>query len=103
MNDSDKTNVNWNRVKTPWNGWHWYDDLYLVDPSGNRYSPEMIQSALWTSELAHELTGSSLQIRVLRDELRKRLAIPPPQIVVRWNNQESIVEIPWKSNSSMPL
>lgn len=89
--------INWNRVETPWNGWGWYDHLYLVDPDGNRYSPEMIKASLWAAELAHQLSGSPLQVFSLKAELRRRLATPPPEIVIHWQGQETRVLPPsWK-------
>ncbi|MEZ5453426.1 MAG: hypothetical protein R3E93_11540 [Thiothrix sp.] len=85
------------RLATPWAGWGWYDDLYLVDPNGTRYSQDMIRTSAWTMELAHELTGSPLQVMVMKAELKKRLATPPPEILIRWNGQETRILPPsWK-------
>lgn len=87
------------RLITPWKGWGWYDDLYLVDPDGNRYSQEDIKSSHFAHELAHHLTGSPLQVVVLRDRLRKRLQQleQPPEILIRWHGQETVIIPPgWK-------
>lgn len=81
--------------KTPWNGWYWYAD-YLVDPNGNRYSEHMVRSSLYTMELSHELVGNPIQITSLKRELLKRLDTPPPEIIIRWEGEEtSIIPPSW--------
>lgn len=55
-----------------WQGWYFWED-YFVDPEGNRYSVEMVRSSLFTLQLSHELRGSTLQIRSLKQELHERL------------------------------
>jgi hypothetical protein len=81
------------QYKTPWQGWN-FADGYLVDPDGNKYSPDMIRSSIWTIQLKHELTGSELKIKSLKQELEKRLALPAPEIVIRWNGQETVIKPP---------
>lgn len=78
-----------------WKGWTFWDG-FLIDPEGNRYSPEMVRTSLFTQELAHELTGSPLQIYSLKRELRKRLDTlqESPEIVIRWHGQEVSVRLP---------
>lgn len=58
----------------------------------------MVKSALFTQELAHELTGNPLQVYSLKTELRKRLARleESPEVVIRWQGQESIIKLPTK-------
>lgn len=87
------------RLVTPWDGWGWYDDLYLVDPEGNRYSQTDIRSSHFAHELAHHLMGSPLQVLILRDRLRQQLEQlgQPPEIVIRWQGIETVVSHPgWK-------
>lgn len=81
------------RLLTPWTGWGWYES-FLTDPDGNRYSQEMVRTSLYTQELAHQLCGSPLQVFSLKQELRRRLATPPPEIVIRWGDQEMKVSPP---------
>lgn len=78
-----------------WKGWTFWEN-YLVDPDGNRYSPTMVKTSLFTQELAHELTGSPLQVRSLKAELKRRIARieESPEIVIRWNGQEVSVKLP---------
>lgn len=78
-----------------WKGWG-FEHGYLVDENGNRYSPEMVKASLFAQQLAHELTGSPLQILSLRDELRKRVDAlqETPEVVIRWHGQEVIVKLP---------
>lgn len=84
-------------IPDSWVGWTFWES-FLVDPSGNRYSPEQVQTSLFTMELAHELRGSPLQIRTLKQELARRLSTPPPEVVIRWNGEETIISPPlWKS------
>jgi hypothetical protein len=86
-------------VSSPWYGWGWYDQLYLLDPQGNRYSPEMVRSSIYTAELAHQLTGSPLQIASMKAQLLRRLSTPSPEIVIRWDGQETVIKPPkWKLN-----
>lgn len=82
------------RLGTPWEGWAWYED-YLVDPDGNRYSPEMIKTSFFTSQLHRELVGSTGIIRSLRKELEQRLRElnSTPEVVIRFNGQETIVRL----------
>jgi len=92
------------RLVTPWANWSWYD-CYLVDPSGNRYSPEMVMTSLWAAELAHELPGSPLQVYSLRNELRKRLDAlkalnATPEIVIRWHGTETTFQLPKTSHNT---
>lgn len=81
------------RYETPWDGWSWIYGMYLVDPDGNRYSPEMIQSSIFTQQLKQELTGTELKIYSLKLELEKRLAMPSPEIVIRWNGEETVIPV----------
>lgn len=80
------------QFETPWNGWTWIYGSYLVDPDGNRYSQEMIQSSIFTMQLKQELVGSDLKIYSLKQELERRLAATEPEILVRWNGQETIIK-----------
>lgn len=103
MSSSMDTKLDTRRLVTPWANWSWYD-CYLVDPSGNRYSPEMVMTSLWAAELAHELTGSPLQVYSLRNELRKRLQqvqalSATPEITVRWQGVETILRLPLSSTA----
>lgn len=80
--------------ETPWDGWHWIYGMYLVDPEGNRYSQEMVRSSFFTSQLKRDLTGSDWKIRSLKLELEKKLnAIPIPEILIRWNGEETIIPL----------
>lgn len=85
-----------NQFKMPpaWDGWYWHDNLYLADCNGNRYSQDMVRSSLYTMELARELTGSPLKIQSLKQELQRRLEIPPPEVIVRWQGQETRIVAP---------
>ncbi len=79
-----------------WNGWSWTNQ-HLTDPQGNRYSPDMVRASIYAYELAHELTGSDLQVRSLKQALREKLATPPPEIIIRWQGEETIIKPPkWK-------
>lgn len=81
--------------ETPWEGWRWIYGLYLVDPEGNRYSQEMVRSSFFTSQLKRDLTGSELKVRSLKLELEKRLnGIPLPEVIIRWNGEETVVRLP---------
>jgi hypothetical protein len=82
------------RLGTPWEGWGWYED-YLVDPDGNRYSPEMIKTSIFTSQLHRQLVGSTGVIRSLRKELEQRLRElnSTPEVIIRFNGQETIVRL----------
>lgn len=80
------------RTETPWDGWYFVDG-YLVDPDGNKYSSDMIRSSIWTQQLKRELTGTELKIFSLKQELG-RLAVPAPEIVIRWNGEETIIRPP---------
>ncbi|MDD5392824.1 MAG: DUF3653 domain-containing protein [Thiothrix sp.] len=85
---------------TPWDGWTFWEN-FLIDPQGNRYSPEMVRASLFAAQLAHELTGSPLQILSLRNELKKRLNTPAPEITIKWNGQETTIKPPfWMANFS---
>lgn len=85
-------------LKLPWKGWSW-NDCYLQAPDGARFSPDMVRASLFAFELAHELTGSPLQVYSLRNELKKRLASLSsvqsltPEVVIRWNGQETVVKL----------
>lgn len=78
---------------TEWYGWTFWES-YLVDPQGNRYSPDMVRTSLYTMELAHELRGSPTQIRSLKAELKKRLQTPLPEIMISWNGEDMRIPIP---------
>lgn len=80
------------RTETPWHGWYFWNG-YLVDPDGNRYSQDTVKSSVWTQQLRHELTGTELKIYSLKQELEKRLAVPLPEIVIRWNGEETIIPV----------
>lgn len=81
MNDPFK------RFETPWDGWSWIYGMYLVDPNGNRYSPEMIQSSIFTQQLKRELMGTELKIYSLKQELQRRIdSYKPPKILVYWGD-----------------
>lgn len=82
-----------NRCETPWENWYFWNG-YLVDSDGNKYSQEMIRSSVWTQQLKRELTGTELKIFSLKQELERRLAIQEPEIVIRWNGQETVVKPP---------
>jgi hypothetical protein len=51
-----------------WKGWGFYE-CYLVDDAGNRYTPDMVKSSLFTYQLKHELTGSTGQVLSLKNIL----------------------------------
>lgn len=75
------------RYETPWLGWSWIYGMYLVDPDGNRYSPDMIRSSVFAQQLQHDLLGSNLQIYSLKQELQRRIdSYKPPKIVVYWGD-----------------
>lgn len=75
------------RYETPWMGWNWIYGMYLVDPNGNRYSQEMIQSSIFAMQYQQNLLGSSLQIHSLKSELQKRIdSYKPPQVVIHWGD-----------------
>lgn len=88
----------YHRVLDAWKGWSW-NDCYLQAPDGTRFSPDMVRASLFAFELAHELTGSPLQVFSLRNELRKRIASLSsvqnltPEVVIRWNGQETVVKL----------
>lgn len=84
------------RIPASWIGWKFWED-YLIDPQGNRYSPDMIKTSFLTMELAHELRGSPLQVLTLKKELQRRLTMPPPQVIIRWNGEETIINAPLKT------
>lgn len=81
------------KSETPWDNWYFWNG-YLVDPDGNRYSADMVRSSVWTQQLKRELTGTELKIYSLKLELEKRLAMPLPEIVIRWNGEETIIQPP---------
>lgn len=55
----------------------------------------MVRTSLFTQELAHELTGSPLQVHSLKQELRKRLAtLQEAPEIVRWHGQETVIRLP---------
>lgn len=86
----------------PWKGWSWHD-CYLQSPEGVRFSPDMVRSSFFAYELARELTASPLQVYSLSRELKKRLAslqTSSPEVVIRWNGQETVVKLPAFSGSS---
>lgn len=90
--------MDYRRFNTPWNGWTFWEN-YLVDPNGNRYSPEQIKTSFYTFELARELRGSTFQILSLKQELTRRLNAKPPEIIIRWDGQETVINPPlWKSS-----
>lgn len=75
------------RYETPWSGWNWLYGMYLVDPNGNRYSREMIQSSIFAMQYQQGLLGSNLQIHSLKNELQKRIdSYKPPQVVIHWGD-----------------
>lgn len=82
-------------LPTNWKGWTFWES-YLVDPDGNRYSPDMVKTSIFTQELAHELTGSPLQVYSMKAQLQKRLKLlaAEPEVVIRWNGQEITVKLP---------
>jgi hypothetical protein len=83
-------------IPESWEGWTFWES-YLIDPEGNRYSPDQVKTSLFTMELAHELNGSTLQIRSLKQELKRRLSTPPPKIIVQWGGEEVVINAPfWK-------
>ena len=83
-------------IPESWEGWTFWE-YYLIDPEGNRYSPDQVKTSLFTMELAHELNGSPLQIRSLKQELKRRLSTPPPKIIVQWGDEEVVINAPlWK-------
>lgn len=81
------------RTETPWAGWYFWNG-YLVDPDGNKYSQDMIRSSIFTQQLKYAMTGSELKIYSLKQELEKRLAVPLPEIVIRWNGEETVITPP---------
>lgn len=92
------------RLILPWHGWSWYE-CYLQDPSGNRYSPDMVQTSLWAAELAHELAGSPLQVMSLKSELTNRLKAlqalnSAPEVVIRWQGVETAITLPRTSHNT---
>ncbi|OQX07069.1 MAG: hypothetical protein BWK73_28980 [Thiothrix lacustris] len=56
----------------------------------------MVRTSLFTQELAHELTGSPLQVYSMKAQLQKRLKLltAEPEVVIRWNGQEITVKLP---------
>lgn len=83
-------------IPESWEGWTFWE-YYLIDPEGNRYSPDQVKTSLLTMELAHQLRGSPLQVRSLKQELIRRLSTPPPEIILRWDGQETVINPPrWK-------
>jgi len=65
----------------------------------------MVQTSLWAFELAHELTGSPLQVLSLRNELRRRVEnlrslSEVPEIVIRWRGVETSVSLPVTSHNT---
>lgn len=83
------------RHETPWSGWYYWAG-YLVDPEGNRYSPEMIRSSIFTMQMKEAMVGTDLQIFSLKRELQKRLDAPVPEIVIRWNGEETIIPLDYR-------
>jgi hypothetical protein len=81
------------QYETPWEGWNWLYGAYLLDPDGNRYSPEMIKSSIFAIQLQNELLGSNLKIFSLKQELERRLALTEPEVVLRWNGQETVLKL----------
>lgn len=80
------------QYETPWDGWRWAYNMYLVDPDGNRYSQEMIRSSLFAMEYKRALVGTELKIYSLKQELERRLEATEAEIIVRWNGQETIIK-----------
>lgn len=81
------------RYETPWEGWGWLYGNYLIDPDGNRYSQEMIKSSIMAMQLQYELLGSNLKIYSLKQELERRLALAEPEVILRWNGQETVLKL----------
>jgi hypothetical protein len=79
--------------KTPWEGWGWYED-YLVDPDGNRYSPEMIKTSIYTMQLQHALTGYPSTVKSLKKELERRIKANNPTLKIIFNGHEIDVKLP---------
>ncbi len=82
------------RLVTPWEGWGWYED-YLVDPDGNRYSPEMIKTSIFAFQLHREIVGSTGVICSLRKQLEERLSrlSSEPEVTIRFNGYETVVRL----------
>lgn len=78
-----------------WGGWTFWEG-FLVDPDGNRYTPDMVKSSIFAQELMHELAGSPLQVYSLKRELKKRVDAlqDSPEIVIRWQGHEVSVKLP---------
>jgi hypothetical protein len=83
------------QIPSSWKGWSFWEG-FLVDPEGNRYSPSMVRTSIFTQELAHELTASPLQIYSLKRELKKRLNAlqESPEVIIRWHGEEIAVKLP---------
>ena len=84
-------------IPDSWVGWTFWES-YLIDPAGNRYSTDQIQTSLYTMELAHELRGSPLQILSLKRELLRKLEANPPRIVVDWDGVQTVILPPKRSS-----
>lgn len=78
--------------ETPWEGWNWIYGMYLVDPDGNRYSQEMIRASLFALQYKRALLGTELKIYSLKKELEKRIQVAEPEIIVRWEGQETVIK-----------
>lgn len=56
-----------------YSGWSFDAEGYLVDPAGNRYTPQDIQAAFWASQAWKARAGSQGEIRYLYSQLREDL------------------------------
>ncbi|MFM2319628.1 MAG: hypothetical protein RLZZ215_2249 [Pseudomonadota bacterium] len=81
------------RYETPWDGWGWIYGMYLIDPDGNRYTQEMIRSSIFAIQLQRELVGTENRIWSLKKHLEKQLNTPSPEIVIRWNGEETVIPV----------
>lgn len=67
-----------------WKGWR-FDGKYIVDPWGNKYHQNEVREIFFTRQLIRELTGSTLQVRSLKEELKRKIeAIQPPKIIIEY-------------------
>lgn len=82
------------RFMLPWEGWTWSEN-YLVDPDGNKYTPDLIKSSIFTYQLKQALVGSSGTVLSLRKELEARIARfnSVPEIVIRFAGTETVVHL----------
>jgi hypothetical protein len=53
----------------------------------------MIKSSIFAIQLQNELLGSNLKIFSLKQELERRLALTEPEVVLRWNGQETVLKL----------